>query len=89
LGASAPPANESPHATIEPSALRAAKALVGINAPAGSYTKIYSTTDAFAALRADGSIMAWGSPNNKGANAPDGSGYTEISSNEAKALWVE
>jgi hypothetical protein len=26
VGASAPPANESPHATIEPSALRAAKA---------------------------------------------------------------
>jgi hypothetical protein len=29
--------------------------------PAGSgYTKIYSTNDAFAALKADGSITVWG-----------------------------
>jgi hypothetical protein len=35
----------------------------GTDAPAGNgYTKIYSTNSAFAALRADGSIKAWGAP---------------------------
>jgi hypothetical protein len=33
---------------------------------------------AFATLKADGSIMAWGSPYAGGAGAPSGSGYTEI-----------
>ncbi|VVM23389.1 hypothetical protein BSPWISOXPB_101 [uncultured Gammaproteobacteria bacterium] len=33
----------------------------GTGAPAGSgYTKIYSTKSAFAAIKADGSIAAWG-----------------------------
>jgi hypothetical protein len=54
----------------------------GANAPDGSYTKIYSITNAFAALTVDGSIMTWGNLNNKNTNVPDGSGYTEISSNE-------
>jgi hypothetical protein len=51
-----------PHAAIEPSALRAAKAyLDGEGAPTDSgYTNIYSTQYAFAALKADGSITAWG-----------------------------
>jgi hypothetical protein len=34
------------------------------------YTKIYSNYDAFAALKADGSITAWGDPNNGGKKAP-------------------
>jgi hypothetical protein len=55
---------------IEPSALREAKAYAvawgrpdtgGTDAPDGNgYTKIYSNVYAFAALKADGSITAWG-----------------------------
>jgi hypothetical protein len=45
--------------------------------PSGSgYTEIYSTGVAFATLKADGSIMAWGSPYAGGAGAPSGSSYT-------------
>jgi hypothetical protein len=44
---------------IEPSVLRAAKA---------GYTEIYSTADAFAALKADGSITVWGRVYSGGAN---------------------
>jgi hypothetical protein len=52
-----PPLFDSPHATIEPSVLRAG----GASAPSGSgYTKIYSTQLAFVAIKADGSIVAWG-----------------------------
>jgi alpha-tubulin suppressor-like RCC1 family protein len=59
---------------IEPSVLRAAKAN-----PVGTvYTKIYSTGNAFAALKADGSITAWGDPDFGGAGVPSGSGYTKI-----------
>jgi hypothetical protein len=79
LGVFLPPLSTSPHVAIEPSALRAAKAYAS-NAPDGSYTKIYSITNAFAALTVDGSIMTWGNLNNKNTNVPDGSGYTEISS---------
>jgi diketogulonate reductase-like aldo/keto reductase len=50
---------------IDPSALRAAKA------------KIYSTRTAFAALKADGSIKAWGY-GSEGTDAPAGNGYTKI-----------
>jgi hypothetical protein len=39
---------------------------------------IYSTVDAFAALKADGSIKAWGRSNYGGTGAPSGSGYTKI-----------
>jgi hypothetical protein len=42
------------------------------------YTKIYSTAYAFAALKADGSITAWGSSDAGGTGAPFGSGYTKI-----------
>jgi hypothetical protein len=45
LGAFVPPLSGSPHVAIEPSALRAAKA---------------RSERAFAALKADGSIMSWG-----------------------------
>jgi aryl-alcohol dehydrogenase-like predicted oxidoreductase len=45
------------------------------------YTKIYSTTAAFAAVKADGSITAWGSWNEGGTGAPSGNGYTKIYSN--------
>jgi hypothetical protein len=51
---------------IDPSALRVAKAAKfpdsgGAGAPSGTgYTKIYSTGIAFAALKTDGSITAWG-----------------------------
>jgi hypothetical protein len=34
------------------------------------YIKIYSNATAFAALKADGSIKVWGSPDSGGANAP-------------------
>jgi hypothetical protein len=51
----------------------------GSGAPAGNgYTKIYSTAFAFAALKADGSITAWGNPYYGGSDAPDGSDYTKI-----------
>jgi hypothetical protein len=55
-----PPEYEPPHAVIEPSALRAAKA------PQFEY----STVDAFAALKADGSITAWGDSRRGGTGAP-------------------
>jgi hypothetical protein len=62
-----PPASGLPHAVIDPSALRAAKAC----APSGDgYTKIYSTAAAFAALKADGSITAWGYSDDGGTGAP-------------------
>jgi hypothetical protein len=65
-----------------------------------NYTKIYSTKFAFVALKADGSITAWGDSNRGGIDAPSGDGYTEIYSNgyafaapsalrAAKALPVE
>jgi hypothetical protein len=38
----------------------------------------YPNFSAFATLKSDGSIMAWGSPYAGGAGAPSGSGYTEI-----------
>jgi hypothetical protein len=41
------------------------------------YTKIYSTGYAFAALRVDGSITAWGNSHYGGAGAPYGEGYTK------------
>jgi hypothetical protein len=41
----------------------------------------YANKTAFAAIKADGSIMAWGNSNNGGTNAPTDSGYTEIYSN--------
>jgi hypothetical protein len=44
--------------------------------------KIYSTATAFAALKADGSITAWGGSNSGGTDAPSGSGYTKIYSTE-------
>jgi hypothetical protein len=44
----------------------------------GVYTKVYSNTFAFAALKADGSITAWGDSNKGGSRAPAGSGYTKI-----------
>jgi alpha-tubulin suppressor-like RCC1 family protein len=42
------------------------------------YTNIYSTQYAFAALKADGSITAWGHSAYGGAGAPTDSGYTNI-----------
>jgi hypothetical protein len=66
-----PPEPETPHAVIEPSALRAAK-------PSDNgYTKIYSTEGAFAALKADGSIIAWGVSFGS-SGAPSDNGYTKI-----------
>jgi alpha-tubulin suppressor-like RCC1 family protein len=51
-------------------------------------TKIYSTGFAFAALKADGSITAWGSDWG-GSGAPDGNGYTKIYSNNAAFAIVK
>jgi hypothetical protein len=63
-----PPENEPPHAVIDPSALRAGQNYGGTGAApsTGAYTKIYSTAYAFAALKADGSITAWGKPSDGG-----------------------
>jgi hypothetical protein len=48
---------------------------------------------AFAALKADGSITAWGNSYYGGSGAPDGNGYTKIYSTvflrAAKAAAVE
>jgi site-specific DNA-adenine methylase len=41
----------------------------------------YPNFAAFAAVKADGSIIAWGSPHTGGTGAPSGSGYTKIYSN--------
>jgi hypothetical protein len=38
---------------------------------------------AFAALKADGSITAWGNSNAGGTGAPSGSGYTKIYSTDS------
>jgi hypothetical protein len=47
-------------------------------APSGNgYTKIYSTESAFAALKADGSIIAWGFSFGS-SGAPSDNGYTKI-----------
>jgi hypothetical protein len=46
------------------------------------YTKIYSTGYAFAALKADGSITAWGASGSGGSGAPSDNGYTKIYSTE-------
>ncbi|VVM25222.1 hypothetical protein BSPWISOXPB_6334 [uncultured Gammaproteobacteria bacterium] len=40
--------------------------------------RFYSTQYAFAALKADGSITAWGGSNDGGTDAPSGKGYTKI-----------
>jgi hypothetical protein len=51
----------------------------GTGAPSGKgYTKIYSAEYAFAALKADGSITAWGYSDDGGTGAPSGKGYTKI-----------
>jgi hypothetical protein len=50
-----------------------------MGAPSGSvYTKTYSNWDAFAALKADGSITAWGGSYSGGTGAPSGRGYIKI-----------
>ena len=55
----------------------------GSGAPTGSgFTAIYSTGTAFAALKADGSISAWGDSRYGGSGAPAGSGFTAIYSTE-------
>jgi hypothetical protein len=61
LGAFTSPFFELPHALIEPSALRIAKAF-------------RVAKRAFAALAHDGSIKVWGHPNFGGKNAPAGNG---------------
>jgi hypothetical protein len=59
---------------------------VGAFAPpeSGSYT-------AFAALKADGSIVAWGNSGHGGSGAPSGNSYTKIYStnNAFAALKVD
>jgi alpha-tubulin suppressor-like RCC1 family protein len=60
-------------------------------------TKVYSAEYAFAALKTDGSIVAWGHSMYGGIGAPIDSGYTKIYSNAlepsalraAKAYSVE
>jgi hypothetical protein len=78
VGAPDPPYFELPQAVIEPSDLRAASN-GGSDAPTDSgYTKIYSTDSAFAALKSDGSITAWGNLTHGGSGEPTDSGYTKI-----------
>jgi hypothetical protein len=68
LGASVPPFFKLPHVEIEPWGSPNNK---GANAPDGSgYTEISSNEYAFAALKADGSIKAWGSSDHGGKGAP-------------------
>jgi hypothetical protein len=56
---------------IEPSAVT--KRGGGENTPSDKgYIEIYSTQYAFAALKADGSITAWGGSNDGGTDAPKG-----------------
>jgi hypothetical protein len=51
----------------------------GSGAPSDNgYTKIYSTEFAFAALKADGSITAWGASDKGGTGTPSDNGYTKI-----------
>jgi hypothetical protein len=51
----------------------------GTGAPSDNgYTNIYSNGWAFAALKADGSITAWGHSRYGGTGAPAGSGFTKI-----------
>jgi hypothetical protein len=70
-----PPLSELPHALIEPLALRGK-----------GYTKIYSNGYAFAALKADGSIKAWGSSESGGKDAPTNKGYIKIYSSNNHQL---
>jgi hypothetical protein len=51
-------------------------------------TKIYSNKNAFAALKVDGSIKAWGRSDYGGTGAPSGSGYTKALT-ATKAFIVE
>jgi hypothetical protein len=44
----------------------------------------YANKMAFAAIKDDGSIMAWGNPHFGGKKAPANSGYTKIYSNN----WI-
>jgi alpha-tubulin suppressor-like RCC1 family protein len=61
-----------------------------VGAPStGVYTKIYSNSGAFAALKADGSIKAWGGSRYGGTGAPDGSGYTKIYSTGGAFAVIE
>jgi hypothetical protein len=97
VGAFAPPFPELPHALIEPSALRAAKAYPfglikawgdsksgGKDAPTDKgYAKIYSNGYAFAALKADGSIEAWGDSKSDGKDVPTNKGYINIYSSDS------
>jgi hypothetical protein len=72
-GALVPPAQLAPHAVIDPSSLG------GTGAPSDNgYTKIYSNGWAFATLKADGSIKAWGNSKYGGTGAPSDNGYTKI-----------
>jgi hypothetical protein len=77
--------SKSPHDVIEPSALRAAKAKSGgKDAPTDKgYAKIYSNGYAFAALKADGSIKAWGDSKSDGKDAPTNKGYINIYSSDS------
>jgi hypothetical protein len=77
---------ESPHALIEPSALRAAKAKTFeaiLVYPISEDAPVPETPHAFAALEANGSIKVWGKTGWGGTGAPDDSGYMKIYSNSA------
>jgi hypothetical protein len=51
----------------------------GSGAPSDNgYTKIYSNYQAFAALKADGSITAWGRSGHGGSGAPSDHGYIKM-----------
>ena len=57
--------------------------LISLNSPKGDgYTAIYSTRNAFAALKADGSITSWGNKWYGGSGAPTENGYVQIFSND-------
>ena len=42
------------------------------------YVNVFSNSEAFAALKSNGSITAWGHPDYGGSNAPTDTGYVNV-----------
>jgi alpha-tubulin suppressor-like RCC1 family protein len=63
--------------------------VVFVRLGAGVVTKIYSTASAFAALKTDGSITAWGNASTGGAGAPVDNGYTKIYSTQSAFVAIK
>ena len=60
----------------------------GSSVPLGTgFIAIYSTANAFAALKEDGSIEVWGDPTLGGSGAPSGTGFTGAPSGTGFTLF--